>query len=96
MLATLILNHATATATCRCLSALVPEMPSGACIFVLDNGSPGEDSRQLADFASQHQEKIHFSSSLKNLGFAGGMNLLMGQVLANPRFFRLDEKWIFS
>jgi hypothetical protein len=84
MLTALILNHATATATCRCLHTLLPEMPPVARIFVLDNGSPGDDAKQLAGFASQHPDKIHFSSSLKNLGFAGGMNLLMGQVLANP------------
>jgi GT2 family glycosyltransferase len=80
----LILNHATASATCRCLSALLSGVPSGARVFVLDNGSPGDDARQLADFASGHPDKIRFSASLKNLGFAGGMNLLIGLALADP------------
>jgi GT2 family glycosyltransferase len=84
MLTTLVLNHATATATCRCLGALLPEIPSGASIFVLDNGSPGDDASQLGDFASGHPDKIRFSASMKNLGFAGGMNLLIGQALADP------------
>jgi len=83
MLTALILNHATATATRHCQDALLPEMPSGACIFVLDNGSPGDDARQLAEFASSHPDKIHFAASLKNLGFAGGMNLLIERALAD-------------
>jgi hypothetical protein len=84
MLTALILNHATATATLRCLDALLQEILPDARIFVLDNGSPGDDSKQLADFASLHPAQIRFSSSLKNLGFAGGMNLLIGQALADP------------
>lgn len=84
MLATLVLNHTTAAATLRCLDALLPDMPQDARIFVLDNGSPGDDARQLAEFASMHSDRIRFSSSLKNLGFAGGMNLLIGQALADP------------
>lgn len=83
MLTTLILNHATATVTCGCIVALLPEMPPDAQIFVLDNGSPGDDARQLAEFAARHTDRIRFSSSLKNLGFAGGMNVLIGQALAD-------------
>lgn len=83
MLAILIINHATADITHRCAEAALSDLASKGVVFLLDNGSPGEDSRQLADFASQHQEKIHFSVSLKNLGFAGGMNLLIEQVLAD-------------
>ena len=85
----LILNHATASATCRCLSALLPDVQSGARVFVLDNGSPGDDARQLGDFASGHPDKIRFSASLKNLGFAGGMNLLIGLALADPTVDRV-------
>jgi GT2 family glycosyltransferase len=84
MLTTLILNHATATVTCGCIVALLPEMPPDAQIFVLDNGSPGGDARQLAEFAAKHTDRIRFASSLKNLGFAGGMNVLIGQALADP------------
>jgi GT2 family glycosyltransferase len=84
MLTILILNHATVAATLCCLDALLPEIPADTRVFVLDNGSPGDDARQLADFASGHLDKIRFSASLKNLGFAGGMNLLIGQALADP------------
>ncbi len=79
----LIINHATATATLRCLRVLLSD-DGVARISVLDNGSPGDDARQLADFAAQHPDAVRFSASLKNLGFAGGMNLLIQQALADP------------
>lgn len=89
MLAILILNHTTVAATQSCLGVLLPEMLPDVRIFVLDNGSPGDDASQLADFASNHLDKIRFSASLKNLGFAGGMNLLIGQALADPLIDRI-------
>lgn len=89
MIAILVLNHATLATTLRCLDALLQELPTDARICVLDNGSPGDDARQLADYASSHPDKIRFSASLKNLGFAGGMNLLMGQALADPAVDRI-------
>jgi GT2 family glycosyltransferase len=68
----------------RCLDALLSELPTGARVLALDNGSPGHDAKTLADFAAQHPGAIRFSASLKNLGFAGGMNLLIAQALADP------------
>lgn len=85
MPAFLILNHGTAVVTLRCLAALLDEIPAGACILVMDNGSPGDDAKQLAEFSSRHPRTIRFTASLKNLGFAGGMNLLIDQALANER-----------
>ena len=85
MLAILILNHATADVTRRCTDAALADLADDGCIFVLDNGSPGDDAKLLADFSSRHPGKIRFSVSLKNLGFAGGMNLLIGQALADER-----------
>lgn len=82
--AILILNHGTAAATLRCLADLLEEIPADARVFIMDNGSPGDDAKQLADFAARHPNQIHFSASLKNLGFAGGMNLLIGRALADP------------
>lgn len=89
MLAVAIVNYRTLNTTLACLAALLPDVPPDARIFVLDNGSPGDDAEQLADFASKHPDKIHFSSSLKNLGFAGGMNVLIGQALADPLVDRI-------
>src|SRR5215469_14481341 len=85
MLTILILNHGTVAATLRCLGALLQEITPNARIFVFDNGSPGDDAKVLKDFAAQHPDVIRFSASLKNLGFAGGMNLLIGQALADAR-----------
>ncbi|MBS0570158.1 MAG: glycosyltransferase family 2 protein [Proteobacteria bacterium] len=84
MLDIIILNHGTEEATERCLAALLALVPAETRILVLDNGSPGDDARQLAAFVAQHQGRIRFWTSLKNLGFAGGMNLLIAQALADP------------
>lgn len=84
MLTILILNHATAAATLRCLDALLPETPPHTRIFVLDNGSSGNDAERLAIFAAQHTSHVRFSASETNLGFAGGMNRLIAEALADP------------
>lgn len=84
MLAVAIVNHRTHEATLACLTSLHADVNGDAQTFVLDNGSPGDDAKLLADFASRHFDKIRFSASLKNLGFAGGMNLLIAQALADP------------
>lgn len=89
MLAILILNHATADVTLRCTDAALADIADDGRVFVLDNGSPGDDAKALADFASRHPGKIRFSASLKNLGFAGGMNLLIRQALADERVDRI-------
>jgi GT2 family glycosyltransferase len=83
MLVILILNHATSDTSLRCLGALLPEVRTDALVLVLDNGSPGDDATLLADYARQHSAQIEFTASLKNLGFAGGMNLLIAKALAN-------------
>jgi len=82
--AVLILNHATATATLACLDAVLATLNEGEAIHVLDNGSPGDDAKRLADFAANHLRNVHFTASLKNLGFSGGMNLLIDHALADP------------
>ena len=89
MLAILVLNHTTAGSTLACLRSTLPDLAVADRVFVLDNGSPGDDAKQLADFAALHPDAIRFSASLKNLGFAGGMNLLIGQVLADPAIDRI-------
>lgn len=85
MIGVLILNHGTACATAACIGALLPQLSADVRIYLLDNASTGNDAKQLADFAAQHPDTIRFSASLKNLGFAGGMNLLIAQALADDR-----------
>lgn len=84
MLAILILNHATPDATMACMCALLDDCSFHGTIRVLDNGSPGDDATRLAEFASRYPGRIRFQPSLKNLGFAGGMNLLIAQALEDP------------
>src|SRR5512141_2077555 len=84
MLAVLIINHGTAAATQGCLDALAPQLPPGARVHVLDNGSSAADVERLSRAVAAHGACVTLSLSLKNLGFAGGMNLLLRQALADP------------
>jgi N-acetylglucosaminyl-diphospho-decaprenol L-rhamnosyltransferase len=83
MLAILIINYRTAAATQACLDALLPQVPASARIFLLDNGSGWSDSSALATYAARHPEQIYFEASPENLGFAAGMNRLLGYALAD-------------
>jgi GT2 family glycosyltransferase len=84
MLAVLIINHGTAAATQRCLDALAAQLPADARVHVLDNGSPAADVDRLSSAVAAHASRVSLSVSLKNLGFAGGMNLLLRQAFADP------------
>jgi GT2 family glycosyltransferase len=84
MLAVLIINHGTAAATQGCLGVLAEQLPRDARVYVLDNGSPAADAEQLSSAVSTDAAWVTLSLSLKNLGFAGGMNLLLRQALADP------------
>ena len=84
MLAALVINHGTAAATQACLDALAAQLPAGGRVHLLDNGSNAADVGQLSASVAVHAARVTLSLSLKNLGFAGGMNLLMRQALADP------------
>jgi len=84
MLAVLIINHGTATATAACLDALIAQLPADARVHVLDNGSTAADVEQLSAAVTAQAARVTLSLSLKNLGFAGGMNLLLRQAFADP------------
>lgn len=84
MIAILIINHGTAAATQSCLDALAPGLPADARVYVLDNGSLAADVDQLSNAVAAHASRVTLSLSLKNLGFAGGMNLLLRQALGDP------------
>ena len=81
--AVLILNHRTAAATCDCLRSLIPELREDALAYVLDNGSGGDDVHTLQAFVGANANKVRFSTSASNVGFAGGMNALLRAALAN-------------
>ena len=84
MLAVLIINHRTADATRACLQALQHELPVRSIVHVLDNASGGDDVVRLEAFAALQPASIRLTTSGVNLGFAGGMNLLLSQALADP------------
>jgi N-acetylglucosaminyl-diphospho-decaprenol L-rhamnosyltransferase len=83
MLAILIINYRTAAATRACLAALLPAVPPGSRIYLLDNGSGAAEAADLAAFADASAGEIYFEASSVNLGFAAGMNRLLAQALAD-------------
>ena len=84
MLAILIINYRTVAATRACLAALVPVMPPGARIYLLDNGSGAAEAAELTACANAYADKVYFDSSAANLGFAAGMNRLLARALSDP------------
>ncbi len=83
MLAIAIVNYRTLDATLACLAALRVETRDGLRIFLLDNDSGTAQAPQLQAYAEAQSPRIHFIASDVNLGFAGGMNLLIERVLAD-------------
>ena len=84
MLAILIINHNTASATLPCLKLLLQSAPADAFIHVLDNGSHADDAQELSRFAAT-DSRIHLTLSGINLGFAAGMNRLLELALEDIR-----------
>ena len=83
MIAVLIINYRTAEATVACLESLLPELPEGAVVHLLDNGSGANDVSLLRDHIAQHADRIRFDASEQNLGFAAGMNRLIKSAFAD-------------
>ncbi len=84
MIAVLIINHGTASATQSCLDALLRALPADARVLLLDNGSAADDREQLTRAAASHAAQVELTASAVNLGFAGGMNRLLQLALADP------------
>jgi GT2 family glycosyltransferase len=81
MIAIAIVNYRTATATLACLAALTDD---DVQIHLLDNASCGDDADRLAAYAASQPRRVRFSVAENNLGFAGGTNRLLGDILAEP------------
>ena len=84
MLAVLIINYRTLAATQTCIEALSGQLHDGESVYVLDNGSGSEESAALSQFLSSHS-KVSLLTSAHNVGFAGGMNLLLENALRDAR-----------
>jgi GT2 family glycosyltransferase len=83
MIAIAIINFRTIDATARCLDALRDELPERTRIYLLDNGSGDGEAGRLRERAAMLGARAKFFAGQDNLGFAGGMNLLIAQMLAD-------------
>ena len=83
MIAIAIINYRTLDATVRCLDALRDELPERTRIYLLDNGSGDAEAAGLRGYASALGARARFFLGPDNLGFAGGMNVLLAQMLAD-------------
>ena len=89
MLGILIINYRTAETTRACLDALLAQAPADLRIYLLDSGSGAAEAAELASCARSHADKVTFDGSSVNLGFAAGMNRLLGHALANAAIDQL-------
>lgn len=85
MLAVLIINYRTAQASVACLAALLTQIDANMCVLLLENGSGDRDKTILADYVARHSDRVSLLASADNLGFAGGMNLLLEHAFRDDR-----------
>ena len=81
-LAVAIINFRTVEATKACISALLTDRSDSTRAYILDNGSQRGEAAGLTAFAEKHGEgKISVLATDENLGFAGGANFLIREIL---------------
>lgn len=79
------INYNTSAQTLRCVESLTLCTPPPAWIVILDNGSADPDFQALLSRLPRASEShIQLFRSTGNLGFAGGSNFLIEQLLAIP------------
>lgn len=80
-----VINYNTAAQTLRCVMSLARCTPPPAWILILDNASTNEDYDNLTSrLQSTAYSHIRLFRSTTNLGFAGGSNFLIDQLLGIP------------
>jgi GT2 family glycosyltransferase len=84
MLRILMLAHNAAAITAQAVAAALGQLPDGGRLLLLDNGSEPGQAAALGRLAAPADDRLQVLRSERNLGYAGGMNLLLGQVLADP------------
>lgn len=80
----LMLAHNQAEVTVDAVRALLPQLAEGERLLLLDNASEPAQGRMLSLLAEENRDRIGFSHSPHNLGFAAGMNRLIAAALAEP------------
>ena len=84
MIAVLVINHGTISATRACVASVLAEGIGDLRIHLLDNGSGAEQVAALSELARVHDPLIAFDACTENIGFAAGMNRLLRAALADP------------
>ena len=80
-----VINFNTARQTLRCVASLAACEEPPAWILVLDNASRDDDFQLLRQsLASAPRSRVVLYRSDTNLGFAGGSNFLVGELLRLP------------
>ena len=78
-----VINYNTSAQTLRCIASLARCTPPPAWILILDNASAADDVDALASgLQNAAHSHIQLFRSTTNLGFAGGSNFLIDQLLA--------------
>jgi GT2 family glycosyltransferase len=68
---------------------VIAQLNPGDTIRILDNGSGNDGATALQEFASRHGASITLRVDEHNSGFAGGMNRLLSDALADPEIDRV-------
>lgn len=84
VLRVLMLAHNQAVVTAHAVEALLPQLAGDDRLLLLDNGSDAGEACLLRDLADAHRDRVLLLRSEVNLGFAGGMNRLIGEALSDP------------
>ena len=83
MIAIAVVNFRTADITLRCLDALRDELRERSRVYLLDNGSGEMEAARLRDHVKACGTRLRFFVTQQNLGFAGGMNRLLAEILGD-------------
>jgi N-acetylglucosaminyl-diphospho-decaprenol L-rhamnosyltransferase len=84
MLRILMLAHNAAAITAEAVDAALAQLPDGGRLLLLDNGSEPAQAALLAQLPTPARPGLDLLHSVRNLGYAGGMNLLLERALAGP------------
>lgn len=80
----LMLAHNQAAITAVAVETALGQLPGSGRLLLLDNASCRDDALTLRAVAERHGGRVQLTRSETNLGFAGGMNRLIAQGLADP------------